>query len=95
MKAVLSNRIYMEVTPEYEDFLKKELTYEIENYSNPTQPFIIRNYSVIRRGLITIPVGRIDLIPPDYEIKDKRIVVPAEFPQFRFELRESQQNVYD
>jgi superfamily II DNA or RNA helicase len=95
MKAILSNRIYMEVTPDYEQYLRDHLTYEIENYSNPAQPIIIRNYSVIRRGLITLPIGRIDLIPSDYEIKDKRVQILAQFPEFKGVLRPSQAEIHD
>jgi superfamily II DNA or RNA helicase len=36
-----------------------------------------------------------DLIPDDYEIVDKRIEKPVDFPQFKFPLRDSQQAVYD
>ena len=50
----------------------------------------------IRADLVSIPVGRVDLIPDDYEIVDKRLTnVPVEFPEFKFPLRESQQAVFD
>ena len=49
----------------------------------------------IRENLVTIPIGRTDLIPNEYEIVDKRIMVPVDFPDFRYVLRESQQAVYD
>ena len=45
--------------------------------------------------MVTIPIGRIDLIPEDYEIVDRRIDKPVEFPEFKFELRQSQQDVYN
>jgi superfamily II DNA or RNA helicase len=44
---------------------------------------------------MSIPIGRLDLIPKDYEIIDKRVLVPTQFPTFKFSLRESQQDVYD
>ena len=44
MKAVISNRIYLEVTQEYKDFLDKELTYTIASY-NPTDPPIAVSYT--------------------------------------------------
>tara|TARA_B110000305_G_scaffold207727_1_gene239460 strand:- start:1785 stop:3068 length:1284 start_codon:yes stop_codon:yes gene_type:complete len=95
MKAVISNRIYLEVTQEYKDFINNELTYAIPSY-NPTEPpMVIKNMSRIKTGLVSIPVGRTDLIPEDYEIVDKRLNVPVDFPDFRFDLRESQQLVYD
>lgn len=95
MKAVLSNRIYLEVDREYGEFLKEELTYKIPSYHDPSKPILIRNFTIIRPGLMTIPIGRIDLIPEGYEIIDKRVQVSAEFPDFKFPLRESQQLIYD
>jgi superfamily II DNA or RNA helicase len=44
---------------------------------------------------MSIPIGRTDLIPEGYEVKDKRLLVPAEFPRFNGTLRESQQLVHD
>ena len=49
----------------------------------------------IKTGLVSIPVGRTDLIPQDYEVVDKREVIKADFPEFKFDLRESQKAVYD
>lgn len=95
MKAVISNRIYLEVTEEYKEVLSKELTYSIPSYNPMDPPFIIKNMTRVRKDLVTIPVGRTDLIPEDYEVVDKRISIPVEFPPFKFELRESQQAVYD
>ena len=95
MKAVVSNRIYLEVTQEYKDVLDKELTYTIPSYNPTDPPFVIKNMSRIRTDLVSIPVGRTDLIPKDYEIVDKRENKPVDFPDFKFDLRESQQAVYD
>ena len=49
----------------------------------------------IRGGLVTIPVGRTDLIPEGYEIVDTRINMPVELPRFKHDLRSSQKDVYD
>jgi len=95
MKAVISNRIYLEVSQEYKDFLAKELTYTIPSYNPQDPPVVIKNMSRIRENLVTIPIGRTDLIPDDYEVVDKRVYVPVDFPEFKFPLRESQQAVYD
>jgi len=95
MKAVISNRIYLECTKEYREVINKELTYTIPGFNAHEPPQVIKNMSRIRENLVTIPVGRLDLIPDDYEIVDKRIEVPVDFPEFRFPLRESQQAVYD
>ena len=95
MKAVISNRIYLECTKEYREVINKELTYTIPGFNEHEPPQVIKNMSRIRENLVTIPVGRMDLIPDDYEIVDKRLEVPVDFPEFRFPLRESQQLVYD
>ena len=95
MKAVLSNRIYIECTNEYQEYLDKELTYSIPPRRPTDPPIIIKNMGVVRAGLVTLPIGRMDLIPNDYEIVDKRIEIPIEPLDFRFTLRDSQQSVYD
>jgi superfamily II DNA or RNA helicase len=95
MKAVLSNRIYIECTKEYQSFLDEELTYSIPPRRPTDPPIIIKNMGIIRAGLVTLPIGRTDLIPEDYEIVDKRNDLPIEPLDFKFTLRDSQQSVYD
>ena len=58
-------------------------------------PMIIKTIRPLREGLVSIPVGRLDLIPDDYEIIDKRVQAPIGFPEFKFDLRASQQVVHD
>jgi superfamily II DNA or RNA helicase len=50
---------------------------------------------IIRNGLVSLPIGRTDLIPSNYEIVDRRVNKPVDFPKFKFDLRPSQQAVYD
>ncbi len=95
MKAVLSNRIYIECSNEYQEYLDKELTYSIPPRRPTDPPIIIKNMGVVRAGLVTLPIGRTDLIPDDYEIVDKRVDSPIEPLDFKFTLRDSQQSVYD
>jgi superfamily II DNA or RNA helicase len=95
LKAVISNRIYLECTKEYREVLSNELTYKIPGRGPEDPPQVIKNMQRVRENLVTIPVGRTDLIPDDYEIVDKRITVPIQFPKFRFDLRDSQKAVYD
>lgn len=95
MKAVISNRIYLEVTPELKDDLSRQLTYKIPGFGPNDPPQIIKNMVRIRSDLVSIPSGRTDLIPAGYEIVDKRLQVPVDFPKFKFDLRPSQQEVYD
>mgnify|MGYP003633792644 FL=1 len=95
MKAVISNRIYMDCSAELQDKIDKELTYAIPTHNPLDPPLMIKNMGIIRNGLVSIPVGRIDLIPSNYDIIDKRINIPVDFPDFKFDLRASQQKVYD
>lgn len=95
MKAVISNRIYLECTREYREVLSKELTYTIAGRGPDDPPQVIKNMQRIRENLVSIPIGRRDLIPNEYEIVDKRITHPVVFPEFKFPLRESQQDVYN
>ena len=95
MKAVISNRIYLDVTEKYKEVLNKELTYTIPSYNPTDPPLVIKNMARIRSNLVSIPVGRTDLIPEDYEIVDKREYIPVELPEFKFDLRESQKEVYN
>ena len=94
MKAVISNRIYLQCTSSMKQNIDKELTYLIPSHNPADPPQVISNMAVIREDLISIPIGRIDLIPKNYFIVDKRTTVPVEFPEFKYKLRPSQQEVY-
>ena len=85
----------MDIEPSALADIDKALTYKIESYRRDAPPQYVKNLRRLNSNLISIPVGRTDLIPPGYEIKDKRIEVPVDFPEFRFDLRESQKEVYD
>jgi superfamily II DNA or RNA helicase len=95
MKAVISNRIYMECSAELQQKIDTELTYAIPTHNPLDPPQMIKNMGLIRNGLISLPIGRTDLIPDHYEIVDKRLNVPVDFPEFKFDLRRSQKDVYD
>ena len=95
MKAVISDRIYLDVLSHQKKKIDDELTYAIPSFRYDDPPLVIKNMGTIREDLVTIPSGRTDLIPLDHDIKDKRITKPIEFPPFKFELRPSQQSVYE
>jgi superfamily II DNA or RNA helicase len=95
MKAVISHRIYMDCTEEVQERIDKELTYTIPTHNPLDPPEVIKNMGIIRNGLVSLPIGRTDLIPSNYEIVDRRVNKPVEFPEFKFELRQSQKDVYD
>lgn len=102
MKAIISNKIYMTVEPSMYKSLDKELTYHIPSYNEPEKFITIKNLKVINyniaggKMLVAFPVGRIDLIPKNFEIVDKRAYNYLEdFPKFKFDLRPSQQEIHD
>jgi superfamily II DNA or RNA helicase len=94
-KAVLSNRIILNRTKELHDMFSKELTYHLPSKRPGVPGEIICDVTRINKNILSIPIGRVDLIPEDYEIVDKRLIIPASFPAFKFKLREDQQEVYD
>lgn len=95
MKAVISNKIYLEVTEEQKTQLAKELTYKIPANNPKDPPIVIKNMGRVRSNLVTVPSGRTDLIPESYEIIDRRVEKPVDLPPFKYDLRESQKAVYD
>ena len=95
MKAVLSNRIYLEVNTETHNKIEKELTYTLAPRMPSDPPIVFKTIRFIREGLVSIPIGREDLIPSDYEIIDKRVTSPVKHEKFKFELRPSQKRVHD
>lgn len=98
-KAILSNKIYLDVDTELQTQLIKALTYKIKKnipgVTHFSQFEIVKNYKIVGKGIMSIPIGRQDLIPEDYTIIDKRVTEAMPFPNPKHELREGQQVVFD
>lgn len=99
-KAILSNRIYLDTSPEVSLLLKASLTYRIPKPPRPGMTRfssfeIVKNYKIISKGIYSIPIGRMDLIPKDYEIIDKRTLHELPFPTPLIELREYQKPAFE
>jgi superfamily II DNA or RNA helicase len=99
-KAIISNRIYLDTTPELTKELQKALTYKIRKPPRPGMTHfsmfdIVKCFKIVTKSIISIPVGRIDLIPEEYEVIDKRVLHGMPFPNPKFELRPDQKAVYD
>jgi len=98
-KAVISNRIYLDNPgPELTKTITNTLTYKIKKDTGSKKFFnieTVRNYKLLAGGIISIPQGRTDLIPEDYEVIDKRVLVPVPFPDPKFDLRDDQVSVYN
>jgi superfamily II DNA or RNA helicase len=98
-KAIISNRIYMDNPGvEHTKHIIKTLTYKIKKDTGSKQFAkieTIKNYKVLPKGILSIPQGRLDLVPEDYEIIDKRVLEDVPFPTPKYPLRPEQQVVYD
>ena len=90
MKAVLSNRIYLNADTELQTALKEELLYIIDRQPVSEFPEIIQNCSTISPKTCSIPCGREDLIPEGYQIIDKRSFPRVHIPEPGFEARGTQ-----
>lgn len=90
-KAVISNRIYMNCDKgsDLDKKLMKELTYELWVHGSE-YPMFIHNMIRISDKVISIPSGRLDLIPEDRTIVDKRADVPVHIPKPGFVPRDTQ-----
>jgi superfamily II DNA or RNA helicase len=93
-KAILTNRIYLTADTEFQAELDQKLTYTIPAYRFDIPPEVIKTMARVNSSLASIPIGRLDLIPEDYEIIDKRLKNAVKFPEFRLELRESQKEIF-
>jgi hypothetical protein len=100
--AVISNRIYFRYRDDtHLKELIKALTYKIEVKKKTTGRTkfsnieIIKNYKLLPQGIISIPQGRMDLVPPGTTIIDRRVYNEVPFPTPLSELREGQQVIYD
>lgn len=84
--------------PENKKELFEKLTYKVEKNVGATkfaQFEIIRNYRMVTPKIVSIPQGRTDLIPANYEIVDKRVLEFADFPAPILPLFPEQQVIYD
>jgi len=99
MKAIITNRIYMDDPGKLNSkFIMNSLTYKFKKNTGSKNFSVIetiKNYKVLPKGILSIPQGRLDLIPEGYEIVDKRVLNLVPFPLAKYPLREDQLEVYD
>lgn len=98
-KAVISNRIYIDNPgKDHSKHVIQTLTYKIHKDTGSkkfSSVETIKNYKLLAGGIISMPQGRLDLIPEGWELVDKRVLNPVPFPTPKYELREDQRVVYD
>ena len=93
-KGVISNRIYLPKNKELFENLFEKLTYKIPSTRPKQPPEIYNDIVIVSPKVFSIPVGRIDLVPKEIELVDKRVINPIELPNPSIELREDQQDIY-
>lgn len=103
-KAVISNKIYLDKPEEGFASLEKALTYKIAPLKATSYRVgnrridkieTVRAYKLITSNIISIPQGRTDLIPSNYEIIDKRVYNEVPFPLCKVPLNEHQTPIYN
>ena len=77
------------------DHIESELTYEIDQGFQSEYPIKVRHVERISDSVISFPSGRLDLIPGDYTIIDKRSYNDVTIPEPSFTLRDDQQKALD
>jgi superfamily II DNA or RNA helicase len=97
MKAILSNKIYLNcaINSPLEAKLLKNLTYTISREPVSPYPLVINHVTRITDTVVAIPSARLDLIPKDYEIVDKRKSIPVNIPEPKFIPRDQQKAAID
>lgn len=105
-KAIISNKIYIEkLSDEQLKSITGKLTYGITKNTfqrlpsgklNPKKQIeYLRNYTLLPGKILTIPQGRVDLIPEGYEVIDKRVINEVPFPNPTVSLRDTQLEVFN
>lgn len=98
MKAILRERIFIEVNDVIRSEIEKELTYTIPVRISASEVRNVKlfDFKRVSSTTLSIPIGREDLIPDGHEILDKRVYNMTDFHiQEGITLRDSQQEIYD
>ncbi len=102
-KAVISNKIYLDKPVEGFEAIEKALTYKIVpknstytvNGRKISKIETIKAFSRVGTNVLTIPQGRLDLIPNGYTIIDKRVYNEVPFPLPKIPLNEDQLPIFN
>lgn len=101
MQAIVSNRILLRARDKgHEDAIVATLTYKLvdkfrSGFGGKEVYELIKTFIRQPKGMFSIPVGRFDLVPEEYEVIDNRTLVPVTMPVPKLPLRASQQHIYD
>lgn len=98
MRAVLRDRAFVEVDEVLKAHIEKKLTFTIPIKVGAYETRYVKlfDFRRVNERTLSIPIGRIDLIPDTHEITDKRIYNMVDFHiQDGINMRDSQQEIYD
>lgn len=97
MKVIISNRIYFPYSEKLATELREKLKYVFPPKTPTAKPEVYCDVTCVGKRAITIPAGRLDLIPADSEIVDKRVMPAYTFPDTNpeYKLWDLQQEVVD
>ena len=98
MRAVLRDRAFVEVDEKLKEYIEKKLTYSvpIKIGAYETRYVKLFDFRRVNERTLSIPIGRLDLIPKTHEITDKRTFNMVDFHlNPSLELRDAQQEVYN
>lgn len=100
-KLVISNKLYFSCDDEVKlSQIEKALTFQVDSNAPNAAPRFIRRVGRVSRDTWWVPIGNIDyvkevLAADEYNIIDKRSIVPASIPKPSFVLRDDQSAIYD
>lgn len=100
-KLVVSNKLYFSCTDMTKlSQLEKALTYQIESMGLSNHPRFVKRLGKVAKDTWWAPIGNIEYIKEvlaadEYEIVDKRSLVPVVIPEPSFTLRGDQQLIVD
>lgn len=100
-KLVISNKLFFSCNDMTKlAHLEKAFTYQVDSSGPSITPRFVRRIGRVAKDTWWAPIGNIEYIKEvlgadEYQIIDKRAVVPAEIPKPTFELRGDQQSIHD
>lgn len=95
-RVILSDKAYFTATDIEKERIKTLLRYVIPASHKNALPETVINYQFYPKNVVSVPISRLgECILGEYVIDDRRVATPAEFPEFRFTLREQQQLIVD
>jgi superfamily II DNA or RNA helicase len=96
-RVILTDKAYFTATDTEKERIKTLLRYTIPASRQGAIPEVVVNYTFYPKNVVGIPIERVvDILGTEgYEFDDRRTTTEVEFPEFKFTLRPSQQDIVD